>query len=144
MPERSHREVRHFRKHIKVLKIKQGICEFCEITNDSNQFVTETESFRVIRNIFPYSYWDHQRVADHLMIIPKAHTDTLSHFTPEQASEFVKLVGRYENQGYNVYARAPKSKIKSVIHQHTHLIKPKGRLVKVMLFIKKPFARVVF
>ena len=143
MPERSHREIRHYRKYLKVLKKADAGCEFCKITSESKQFIEETSAFTIIHNIFPYSYWDHLKVTDHLMIIPKTHTDTMSHFTPDQAAEYVRLLGSYESRGYNVYSRTPSSKQKSVAHQHTHLIKSEGKLVKAIFYIKKPYARIV-
>ena len=40
--------------------------------------------------------------------------------------QYVDLIEEYEQIGYNIYARAPASVIKSIQHQHTHLIKTAG------------------
>ena len=138
---RSRGEVKTYRRYIK--KLSGNVCEFCNIANTPNQVVASTDSFYVIKNLFPYSLWDNQSVADHLMIIPKRHVDSLAAFSPQEASEFLKLLSEYESQGYNVYARAPGSKIKTVVHQHTHLIKPKGKMRKFIIFARKPYIRFV-
>ncbi|HET7529271.1 MAG TPA: HIT family protein [Candidatus Saccharimonadales bacterium] len=114
-------------------------CQFCEIGEGDKQYVAESKSFKVIRNIFAYSVWDGQRVTDHLMIVPKKHIDNLGSLTPAQSSEFLKLIDKYESQGYNIYARAPASKIKTVVHQHTHLIKSEGEHLNLLFVMHKPF-----
>jgi diadenosine tetraphosphate (Ap4A) HIT family hydrolase len=114
-------------------------CEFCKIGQGSQQLVAQHKYFNVIKNIFPYSLWDNQKVADHLMIVPKKHTDTLADLTAAEASEYVKLLAEYEKNHYNVYARAPSSSIKTISHQHTHLIKPQGGARKFVFLLRKPF-----
>lgn len=76
------------------------------------------------------------------MIVPKQHTDRLSELPKNAMAEYTELLGNYENQGYNIYTRSPGSKIKSVIHQHTHLIKLNGRRIKFLLMTKKPYIRI--
>lgn len=98
-------------------------CPFCEITSKSEQLLRETEYFKIVHNIFPYNKWDGSKVIDHLMIVPKEHTDSLNTLTPEAMQEFVKDISKYESMGYDVFARSPQSTIKSIVHQHTHLIK---------------------
>jgi len=114
-------------------------CSFCAIKKGDAQYIDSTKSFKVIRNIFPYSIWDGQAVADHLMVVPKKHTESLGGLNAAQSSEFIKLIDRYEKQGYNIYARAPQSEIKSIPHQHTHLIKTKGAPKKLLFLMRKPF-----
>lgn len=144
MPNRSAAQQRSYDKHRASKKSQPEVCDFCEINYSSDQFVSETKFFKVIRNIFPYSYWDHQLVADHLMIVPKKHTDTLSGIAKEAAVEFVQLITDYEKNGYNVYARAPQSNIKSIVHQHTHLIKPDGKkVIKTVIYRAKPYVRII-
>ncbi len=143
MPYRSRKEHTPYKKNIKRVRKLPSICDFCEITEGSNQLIEESKSFKVIKNIFPYSFWDMQRVSDHLMIVPKKHTDTISHFSSQEAVEFVGLVGSYESRGYNVYARSPKSSAKSVHHQHTHLIKGHGRHVNFLLYLRRPYTRLM-
>lgn len=116
-------------------------CPFCK-ENDSS-LIEDGKSFRVIRNIFPYSLWDGQDVEDHLMITPKKHTNSLAGLSSKEKAEYVDLISKYEALGYNLYARAPKSKIKSVVHQHTHLIKNIGETRRFVFLLRKPYIRVV-
>jgi diadenosine tetraphosphate (Ap4A) HIT family hydrolase len=113
-------------------------CEFCRVNEGDPQFVTATKSFKVIHNRFPYTFWDDQQVADHLLIVPKEHTDSLASFTPEQAVEYLALIGDYEKNGYHVYARAVKSASRTITHQHTHLIKGVGKTQRFVLQITNP------
>lgn len=105
----------------------------------ADDVLAEHANFRVIRNKFPYAYWDNQPVADHLMIVPKWHTDTLSGLSAEAAQEYVRLLSAYENEGYNLYARAPGSLMKSVVHQHTHLIRTQPSKIKMMVYVPRPY-----
>ncbi len=120
-------------------RIIAGHCPFCTINEQSPQFIEETSMFRVIRNIAPYSLWDGQGVQDHLLITPKKHTEKLADLDDKGANEFFKLVDKYEERGYNLFARAPLSKNKSVVHQHTHLILPNNKHTNFILYFRKPF-----
>ena len=77
---------------------------------------------RIIKNIFPYDVWDGYEVSDHLMIVPKQHTETIGDFSKEELQEYVNILAKYEKMGYSIYARAPQNKRKTVPHEHTHLI----------------------
>ena len=76
------------------------------------------------------------------MVVPKKHIDRLSKLPKAAMAEYTKILGNYEDRGYNIYARSPGSKTKSVIHQHTHLIKLSGRKAKFLLMAKKPYIRI--
>ena len=135
---RSRKEELVYKGYLKTLK--KDLCVFCE---DSEEVLAESEFFKVIRNIFAYSIWDGQKVVDHLLIVPKNHTDRIAHFTDAMIVDMHKLMSQYEEQGYNIYARAPASKIKSVVHQHTHLIKTEGAAKKFIFLLRKPYVRFV-
>lgn len=137
---RSRKEVETYRKYMKSVP-KSEKCVFCAIDKNTNQLVEETGYFKIVRNIFGYSLWDSQRVADHLMIVPKKHTDSLNDLPKDAAVEFVNLLGQYEAKHYNVYARAPSSIMKTVIHHHTHLIKPAGKPKRLVFLWRKPYIR---
>jgi diadenosine tetraphosphate (Ap4A) HIT family hydrolase len=113
-------------------------CDFCIVKKGDYNFVSESPSFKVLHNIFPYALWDEQTVTDHLMIVPKQHIDSLKSLKPSQAAEYLAAISEYEHQGYSVYARAPGSLAKSIIHQHTHLIKTEGAPKRVVILIRKP------
>ena len=140
---RTRRETKKYHKYLKEVTAKKGdVCEFCEMGPGHPQFVVQTQHFKVVRILFKYSLWDGHGVADHLMIIPKQHVDSLSGLGPETATEFLNLVAVYEKQGYNIYARAPQSKVRSIAHQHTHLIKSTNKSHRFLFFISKPYLRI--
>ena len=116
-----------------------GECPFCVIKKGDPDVVEEATHFWVIRNSAPYSIWDGQGVNDHLLIIPKQHTVKLGSLKGVAAIEFLRLVDTYEELGYNLFARAPISQMKSVVHQHTHLIQPNNKHTNFILYFRKPF-----
>jgi diadenosine tetraphosphate (Ap4A) HIT family hydrolase len=85
--------------------------------------------------------WDDHKVIEHRMIVPKKHTDTLKDLSAKEAKEYIELLSRYENKGYNVLARAPQSTQKSIVHQHTHLIKTAKKEIRFLFFMNKPYLR---
>lgn len=135
--QRSTKEEKLYRKY-KIVH-KSTACPFCEIKIGHPQFVEETDNFMVISNRIPYSIWDGQIVKEHLMLVPKVHTDRLGGIDSKHASEYLQIINKYESEGYNMYSRAPQSKIKSVFHQHTHLLKLGGNERKFLFFMRKPF-----
>lgn len=120
--------------------LKQGFCQFCELKEDEK--IEKTKNFMVIKNIFSYSIFDAQDVEDHLMIIPNKHIVSISKIPKNQKVEYMELLQKYEKQGYNIYARAAQSKIKTVIHQHTHLIKTSGRPKRLIFRLLTPYIRI--
>jgi diadenosine tetraphosphate (Ap4A) HIT family hydrolase len=139
---RSRKETKLYDKY--QTTVDRTTCSFCHLKENGEQVIQETEGFLVVRNLFPYSIWDGQKVVDHLMVVPKKHTDSLSDLGAHSAVEYLGIVGAYEKQGYNVYARAPGSHMKSIAHQHTHLIKPVGPPNKFLFLLRKPYIRVTF
>lgn len=140
---RSRKQTIRYHKHLKKLA-KRPDCVLCAIAPNSPQFVSQTKHFMVARNTFPYSLWDEHSVVDHLMLIPRAHTDTLSSLPPSAAQEFFDIIRHYEQRGYNVFARAPGQGTKSVAHQHTHLIKSGKKRKRFMAASRKPYFRFSF
>ncbi len=134
---RNGREEREYIRYRKTHHPKG--CPFCNIKRSDGQHIKSYKYFTVIRNIFPYSLWDGQGVVDHLMVTPKKHTDRLSGQPDAAAIEYVRIVEKYELDGYNVYTRTFKSSSKSVAHYHTHLIKLDGRERWFVWKLKKPF-----
>lgn len=103
------------------------------------QFVRQTKHLKVVRNRTPYSLWDDQTVLDHLMIVPLVHAAKLGDLNDEAASEFIGLMREYEAEGYCMYARALNSSVRSVVHQHTHLMKLDGKKRNFLLMLRKPW-----
>lgn len=137
MPTRSRKEEITYKNYLK--QLDKSNCIFCKLHRGDKQFVDSTKSFKIIRNIFSYSLWDNQNVAEHLMVVPKKHIDSLDELSQPQAKEFINLISRYEKKGYNIYARTPGSIIKTIPHQHTHLIKNKGKKKNFLFFLRRPF-----
>ena len=99
-------------------------CTFCTIGKTAlNDIVAEYKHFYVIKNKFPYEIWENSPVIDHLMIIPKEHFYELADMTPSERKTLVEIIGVYESLGYSFYGRSPENTSRSMIHQHTHLIR---------------------
>lgn len=139
---RSRKEMTPYRKRIKLLKTTPNVCEFCDLKQGDEQFVGETAHFKMVRNIHPYTLWDERRVKEHLLIMPKAHVETLAKLSAKAQNEFVKLIIDYEANGYDIFARTAENKMKSVVHQHTHLIKTGGKRRHILFFTRKPYFRI--
>jgi ATP adenylyltransferase len=93
----------------------------------------------VVKNIYGYTVWELMDVQDHLMIMPKRHVESIFEFTKQEKTETIELIAEYEKKGYNTYARARDNIIKSVPHQHTHLIKTKNKHARFFIFSRKPY-----
>lgn len=142
MATRSRKETLKYRK-VRAGNVLNINCVFCAKDMEDADVLVVTKSFFILKNIYAYSSWDNQDVADHLMIIPKKHTDTLSALSSHEAIEFMDIVGSYESRGYSIWARAPQNIEKSVTHQHTHLIKLGDKKHKMLLYLQKPYVRVL-
>lgn len=117
--------------------LRGGSCQFCNIPDVER--VEEYDSFIIIRNKFGYDIFDMCEVEDHLMVIPKKHTDRLTVLSTDERTEFLNILIDYESQGYNVYFREPGSVIKTVDHHHTHLLKL-GRRLEHITYSKEPYS----
>lgn len=142
MATRSKKEEIRYAQHRNEIHSKIE-CIFCEYKKSDVSFIRKTKSFKILKNLFPYSQWDGQGVLDHIMVVPIKHTDTLSDLTSHEAIEYVNLISSYESKGYSVYSRAPSSTRKTVFHQHTHLIKLDNQTKNLVFYLKKPHIRIV-
>jgi diadenosine tetraphosphate (Ap4A) HIT family hydrolase len=139
---RSAKLERVYIKHLKNADVSS--CSFCDINKGHDQFIEATKFFKIIRNRFPYTFWDGQGVSDHLMVVPRRHINSLTTLNDKEKIEYVTILQKYEEQDYNVYARAPLSVMKSIVHQHTHLIKTNGTVNKFVLTLRKPLIRIIY
>ena len=141
---RTRKETNEYNTYLKSKKNSGNRdCDFCKIHGKSPQLIRQTTYFKIIRNIFPYSIWDGRKVTDHLLLIPNEHTESLSTLTPEAMQQYTLLIAEYELIGYNIYARTPDSTMKSVAHQHTHLIMATGNRVRFLMQLEKPNIRIM-
>jgi len=103
------------------LREQQIACQFCAEIAEPN-IVADLPTMLVIKNIFPYENWDGGPVADHLMIVPKRHSVSLTDLTEAEQGDYLAACALFESRGYNVYTRASSNPIRTVEHLHTHLI----------------------
>jgi len=69
------------KRYAKHRATKPAGCEFCSFTSDMPRIKNEHKYFWVTTNLFAYNVWDGAGVTDHLMIVPKRHTESISKFT---------------------------------------------------------------
>jgi diadenosine tetraphosphate (Ap4A) HIT family hydrolase len=132
----------HYRKTRKIYKSfpKPIQCDFCNFhTSGTERVVEETDHALVVKNRVFYDLWEMREVTEHLMVIPKRHVRSLGDLNDAERLDIMKVIGRYENNNYNVYARAKESTARSVAHQHTHLIKISNKRSKILFYIRKPY-----
>ena len=115
----------------------QAPCPFCDMNPD--QIVRDGKTMRLIKNIYGYKLWEGMNVNDHLMIVPKRHAEGIAEFNKAEKIEMMDLMAEYEGKGYNVYARESQNAIKSVPHQHTHLLKTHNKRARFFVFSEKPY-----
>ncbi|HSH31795.1 MAG TPA: hypothetical protein VK963_03985 [Candidatus Saccharimonadales bacterium] len=132
---RSRQAVMQYRQYVKTRPAVA--CEFC--ADLSHQMVEAREHVLIVKNLFPYTIWDCCTVVDHLMILPRQHTDTLSALSPAAKLAYIEAMGQYEAKGYDIYARTAANTTKSIPHQHTHLIKLDRRQKKFIAYLRRPY-----
>lgn len=118
-------------------------CPFCDGL-EAEKVVTETEYHRLVPNRVSYDLWELRRVTQHLLLIPKRHVASLSQLTDEEKLDHINLIAKYEADGYNIYARGVGSLQRSVVHQHTHLIKTGRKQARGSFTIRKPYFLITF
>lgn len=135
----------HYRKTYKRYKSfpKADDCTFCE-DDMAAKAVHVTEHAYVIPNRVSYDLWEFHAVTQHLMIVPKRHVHSFAELGPEARLDIMDLMAAYELEGFNVYARAVGSTVRSVQHQHTHLIKTDTRHPRGGLVLRQPYWVVKF
>ena len=116
-----------------------GPCGFCSIISKHNDEVLgETEHCLIIVNKFGYDIWDGCGLSEHNMLIPKRHVASLSELSHDERIDYMNTVAKYEAEGYSLYARSPGNTTKSVVHQHTHLMKIDNIRKNWLIYLRKP------
>lgn len=136
---RSRKIVKQYDPQIVRRKLQTGNndCPFCDLADEVKLASTSTVS--LVANKYAYQYWDFMKVTDHLLLVPNRHIESLGEFTAEEKRDVIDIMAEYELRGYNVYARSSLSTIKSVPHQHTHLIKTDNIRAKFLFYVAKPY-----
>ncbi|MBF1032320.1 MAG: hypothetical protein HXL00_01010 [Candidatus Nanosynbacter sp.] len=117
---------------------------FCTLVRDGGAQVVEARQHcLVIKNRYPYDNWDNYGVIDQLMVIPRRHVVAFHELLPEEQQCCLTAITEYEAKGYSFYGRAPSAISKSIGHQHTHLIKIDDKQKNVMIYLRKPYFRIM-
>ncbi len=125
-----------YRKYKKFAKPPKGECAFCD-PKYLDKIIFENDTYMIVKARFPYDLWEYCLVLDHLMIVPKTHVASIANLSAKTRQEIMNVMGEYEEQGYDVFARGKNSTKRSISdHQHTHLIKTDHKLVKAAFFIR--------
>lgn len=119
---------------------KTGIsCSLCRQI-DPTGVVDETPTMYVIKNRVAYDMFDNlPTTGEHYMIVPKRHAEFIADYTDAERLDHMELIGKYERQGFNVYARSKDNVRRSQPHQHTHLIRLQPKIPRFILAVKKPY-----
>ena len=134
---RKHTKKYSPQKNRKQLKTGDKKCPFCSLPEE--QIVENGKTMMVIENLFPYQFWDFMKVTEHLMIVPKRHIESRGKLDQTERDELISTMADYQYRGYNMYGREQGNVIKSVPHQHTHLIKCDSKTARFFLFLRKPY-----
>lgn len=125
-------------------KNPSGNCQFCTLAEDApleGSLIEEHPRFWVVTAKFPYYIWDGAKAGQHLLVVPKRHVDSIAHFDRAERADYIDVLAEWEARGFSLYARAPQSAKKSVVHQHTHLIEV-GKTIKSQFYLAKPFINI--
>lgn len=98
-------------------------CLFCHTEESGNPIIEFSQNFIVMKNRFPYRYFENRPVIDHLLLVPRRHISSLSEFSNVEAEEFLAVAKLYDEAGYTLFNRSISHKGRSVWHQHAHFIK---------------------
>jgi len=128
------------KRYVDYRKVKPADrCDFCQFGINNDNVVAEFDNFWIVQNIFGYDIWDSMEVTEHLMIVPKIHTESISKLDPNILIEYSQIIAKYDDDGYSFYARAAENKCKTVPHQHTHLLKFNGKRKRFLVYAEKPY-----
>ncbi len=131
-----------YRQYLKELARKGVPCVFCD--ERYYEQIEEFKQFRIINNKFPYTLWDSSVVVAHFMIVPKRHIDSIADFEKKEIVEYHSIASAYERKGYDLYSRGLNSSMKSVLHQHTHLINTDGVKIKGLIYNESPLVHIPY
>jgi ATP adenylyltransferase len=112
-------------------------CVFCK--RQEWEIVEESDLTLVVRSNHPYDLWEFRDVQEHLLVVPKRHVESLADLSAEEQVDNMNILGRYELDGYDIYARGDGSLTRTQAHQHTHLIKTEKRAARFGMFAPRPY-----
>ena len=118
---------------------KTATCQFCDRNEIQVGLVSESKHAYVIKNRTFYDMWELCRVTDHLLVVPKEHVTSVSDLSDAAKADIMTVIGEYEKTDYNAYARGATNGRRSVIHQHTHLIKTNHKQARFFMMFRRPY-----
>ncbi len=113
-------------------------CPFCDETTVAKA-VAGNEHVYLVPNIVQYDLWELHDVTDHLLVIPRRHAKTLAELSKAERQAVIDVCAEYEAKGYGIYARGNGSVLRSVTHQHTHLIKTTNKMPRLTIYLRRPY-----
>ena len=116
-------------------------CSFCR-SSTHEKTIDQNDTMFVVANRVSYDVFEGKGVLEHLLMVPKRHVESFEELDDQEKIDAITMMGKYETNGYNIYARAVDSTTRSVKHQHTHLIKQEPRQASMLLYVKKPYMMV--
>lgn len=111
-------------------------CYFCK--PEPKAIIKKIKNFYIMKNNFPYDFWDGQKVLEHLLIVSNQHLPDLEN-QEDKLLEYSKQLNIYNQSGYDIFTRVPNSPSRSQIHFHSHLIKASGKKFRMLTYIKDPY-----
>ncbi len=109
-------------KYRKSLQLRGMPCPLCVDVSD-REIVQSHPLFSVIKNDFPYYFFESVRVRSHLMLVPRRYIVDFPELTDDEASEYMEILREYSAQGYSSLTRSESSAQRSIqAHLHTHLL----------------------
>lgn len=113
-------------------------CYFCK--PEPKVVIKKFKDFYIMKNNFPYDFWDGQDVLEHLMMVTKKHTAYLVEKSGLLLKQHSKIMNSYNKLGYDIFIRTSGSPSRSQAHFHTHLIKASGKKFKRLKYNFKPYS----
>lgn len=133
-----------YRKNLQQRDPNKTGCDFCDPAAHGVKTVADYMHCYVMANTYPYSQWEFRKVVEHLMVVPRRHVSNLVELTAEESEELMVVFGKYEQDGYDIFARTPTSTVRTLVHQHTHLIKAEDKRARGIFYWSKPYILKLF
>ena len=126
----SRKTLREYDKQNQNDKKLKGKCSFCD-TVQKRERIDENKTMVLVRNRVPYEFFEARRTTgEHYLVVPKRHVVQLSEFSDAEKLDWFNLISKYEQNGFNVYARGVGSISRTQDHIHTHLIRLENKWPK--------------
>jgi diadenosine tetraphosphate (Ap4A) HIT family hydrolase len=123
--------------YAKYLDSESVSCGFCSL--EPSRIVRLYEHMAVIKNQYPYSYWDACAVVEHLLIVSVTHVTKLDMLSSDARAELHTVIDEFVSQGYSAYLRPAGSPSSSMAHFHCHLCGLVSPRISFQIFSRRPY-----